>query len=161
MVPMIAATTPIRIIWARGCLRTARESIPRYGETPRSAGAMSERRRRRPVVAAEGLGELGRLAVSHRQRDPVDGRPVLAQELGGPHHADLLDVGAEGGLARLGEGTLELAPGGGHPPGHVVQGQVPRIFGPHDRCRVLEQLAAALDRRRALCLSHHYPRNVV
>ena len=69
---------------------------------------------------------------------------ALAQQLGGAVHADLLQVGAEAGLAGLGERALELAAGGGHPAGDVVQRELGVVLGLDDRGRLVEQGAPAL-----------------
>ena len=61
------------------------------------------------MVAAEGLGELGRLAVADAVGDLADGRPTGREHLSGALHAHRREVLAEGGAADLGVGPLQLA----------------------------------------------------
>ena len=83
-------------------------------------------------MAAEGLGELGGLAIADRARHLVHGQGAISQQLRGLGHADLLQVGAEAGLTGLGEGSLELSPGGGDLKGHVIEGEVRLVVALED-----------------------------
>ena len=62
------------------------------------------------MVAAEGLGELRRLAVAHAMGDLADRQPTGGEHLGRALHAHRGEVLAEGRAADLGVGALELAP---------------------------------------------------
>jgi hypothetical protein len=64
------------------------------------------------VVAPEDLGELRRLPVAHRRGHILDRERSVEQELGGARHPDALQLAAEAGAARLGEGALKLPPRG-------------------------------------------------
>ena len=89
------------------------------------AGALAEGRRRRAVVAPEGLGELGRLAVARRPRPPR--RPACEPTRSSAAACSMRTRWSslsEAGLAALGEGALELAAGGGDRVGDGPQREV-------------------------------------
>ena len=65
------------------------------------------------MVAAEHLGELGRLPVADRAGHCLDRHGAREEQLGGPVHAGALELPAEGGASHFGQRTLELAPAGG------------------------------------------------
>src|SRR5215218_7672829 len=73
------------------------------------APVRAERGGREPLVAAERLGELGRLAVPDAARDLADGEAAAGEELRGALHPHAREVLAEGRVADLGVGALELA----------------------------------------------------
>lgn len=90
------------------------------------------------MVAPEDLRELGRLAVSHRRRHRLDRHAAAQEQLGGPLHADALELAAEGRAAHLGQGTLELPAAGGDLVRHPGERQVRVPVQANDR---LESLA--------------------
>lgn len=61
-------------------------------------------------MAAEGLGELGGLAVPNAARDIADRHAAGLEQLEGTLHAYLGHVTAETGVSDFCEGPLELAP---------------------------------------------------
>jgi hypothetical protein len=97
------------------------------------------------VVAAEGLGELGGLAVADASGHLAHRERALAEHLEGPAHADLGEVRAEARAAGLGEGALELTPRRGEPAGHRVELEVAGVLALDDLDGLLEEGAPALD----------------
>src|SRR5680860_6536 len=116
-----------------------RGSLGREGLAPDAA----EARRRCAVVAPEGLGELGGLAVAHGARHLVDRRAALAEQLGRPLHAHTLEIGAEAGLARLRKGALQLAARGDHASRDVVELHAAGVLLIEDAGGVVKERATA------------------
>src|SRR3954447_21394563 len=98
------------------------------------------------VVAAEGLGELRRLAVADPPGDVADGQRAGRQEVGGAVHAHAGEMLAERRVPDLAVGALELAPRGRHAPRDVVEGEIGAVFLRDDRGGVVEEAGAELDR---------------
>jgi hypothetical protein len=105
----------------------------------------AERGRSRAVVAPEGLGELGRLAVAHAVRDLADGEPAARQQLARALHAHGREVLPERGVPDLGIGALQLPARRCDTTRDVVQGQLGAELGFDDRGRVLEERGAMSD----------------
>ena len=96
-------------------------------------------------MAAERLGELGRLAVADAVGDLAHGQAPARQQLGGPLHAHLRQVLAERRVADLGVGALQLAARGRDAAGDVVEGEVARVVLLDDRDGVVEQAGPVAD----------------
>ena len=97
------------------------------------------------MVTAEGLRELGGLAVSHAMRDLANGERAGGEHLGGFLHPDARQVVAEGGLADLGVRPLELTAGGRDAAGDVVEREIGRVLAIDDLSGLLEQRGAQAD----------------
>src|SRR3954453_841586 len=87
-------------------------------------GAAPEVRGRHAVVPPERLGELGGLAVADPPRYLTYGQRVVVEQQRGLLHAHPGEGPAEGRVAHLGVGALELPARGGHAPGDVVEGEI-------------------------------------
>src|SRR4051794_4861481 len=105
---------------------------------------------REALVAAEGLGELGRLAVADAARDLAHGQAAPRQQLGRALHPDTGEVLAERRVADLGVRALELAARGGDAARDVVEGQVRAVLGLDDLDGILEEAGPVADGVRAL-----------
>jgi hypothetical protein len=92
--------------------------------------------------------------------DLAHGDPAAGEQLGRPVHADPGQVVAERRVADLGVRALELAAGGRHATGDVVERQLAGVFAVDDGDRVGIETRAELDGCGALdwhCL-HYGPR---
>ena len=92
------------------------------------------------MVAAEGLGELGGLAIADRLGG-LRHRRALAQELCSTLHPHPAEVAAEAAVPALGEGALQLARRREKPPRNLIQGERVGVFERDDRRRLLEQIS--------------------
>ena len=108
--------------WSSPATRAATGADARAG----AVGAVV--RRGDAEVAAERLGELGGLAVADAVGDLAHGHAAAGEQLGGAVHADAGQVLAEGGVADLGVGALELAARGGDAAGDVVERRAPIAY---------------------------------
>ena len=97
------------------------------------------------MVAAEGLGELRRLAIADPMGDFADRQAPHAEHLGGPVHPHGGQVLAESGVADLRVGALELAPAGRDAARDVVEAEVRGVLGLDDRGGLLEEARAMAD----------------
>src|SRR4051794_34278186 len=117
---------------------------------PERSPVGAEGGRREALVAAEGLGELGRLAVADTARDLAHGQATPRQQLGRALHPDAGEMLAERRAADLGVGALELTARGGDAARDVVEGQVRGVLGLDDLDGILEEARPVADCVRAL-----------
>jgi membrane-bound metal-dependent hydrolase YbcI (DUF457 family) len=101
-------------------------------------------------LAPKGLGEVRRLAIANRP-GRLAHRPAVPEQLGGPLDPHSAQVAAKAGLARLGEGALQLPGGAREPPGQPLEREPLGELERDDRRRLLEQLPPPLDRSRPGC----------
>ena len=99
-------------------------------------------RRRLADVAAKGLGELGRLAVTDARGDLADGYAVAGEQLRRAVHPHPRKVLPERRVADLGEDPLDLPPGRGHAARDLVELQVGRVLVGDDPRRLVVQAPA-------------------
>src|SRR4051812_31893915 len=107
-------------------------------------------RRGEPDVAAERLRELRRLAVADAARDLAHGQAGVAEQRRRALHAHARQVLAEGRVADLGVGALQLAARRRDAARDVVEREVGGELLVHDRDRVLEERRPVVDRRRSV-----------
>src|SRR4051794_18763887 len=140
----------------------------REGPLGRAREAVARRQRRRPMpvaehrpvgaegggrealMAAEGLGELGGLAVPDAVRDLAHGQAAARQQLGRTLHPDVREVLAERGVADLGVGALELAARGRDAARDVVERDIRGVVGLDDLDGIVEEAGPVTDGVRAL-----------
>lgn len=103
------------------------------------------------VAAAERLSELSWLAITNAVRYFADRQVSFHQHLSGPVHSHRCQVIAEGRVANLGKGTLQLAPGGRHARGEFIQRKIVPILEVNDRRDLLVEVGP----QRNGCLSLH------